>query len=302
MIKNMSINDRAAALTMMAAMLVIGCIDNFISLIAIDSGLWQFQVLRSAMGLPLIILASFLGFGTLWALRLWAVALRSFFVAFAMLFYFGSLAFMPLAQALAGLFTSPIFILLITAFILREPVGPARIFAVLLGFIGILLVLDSDWSTLNWISFLPVVGGVFYAMGAVATRQLCEGESTLSMLAILFIIQAVIGALALAFLGQFEFTVLEGAAGFIQRGWVWPVSAALPFILLQAVGSVLGVGLIIRAYQIGTASYVAIYEYSVFISGPFFAWMLFGQTVTALQAGGIILIAAAGIVIAIRSS
>ncbi|MDG1424385.1 MAG: DMT family transporter [Paracoccaceae bacterium] len=298
----MSINDRAAALTMMAAMLVIGCIDNFISLIAIDSGLWQFQVLRSAMGLPLIILASFLGFGTLWALRLWAVALRSFFVAFAMLFYFGSLAFMPLAQALAGLFTSPIFILLITAFILREPVGPARIFAVLLGFIGILLVLDSDWSTLNWISFLPVVGGVFYAMGAVATRQLCEGESTLSMLAMLFIIQAVIGALALAFLGQFEFTVLEGAAGFIQRGWVWPVSAALPFILLQAVGSVLGVGLIIRAYQIGTASYVAIYEYSVFISGPFFAWMLFGQTVTALQAGGIILIAAAGIVIAIRSS
>ncbi|MBT6508069.1 MAG: DMT family transporter [Marinovum sp.] len=302
MIKNMSINDRAAALTMMAAMLVIGCIDNFISLIAIDSGLWQFQVLRSAMGLPLIILASFLGFGTLWALRLWAVALRSFFVAFAMLFYFGSLAFMPLAQALAGLFTSPIFILLITAFILREPVGPARIFAVLLGFVGILLVLDSDWSTLNWISFLPVVGGVFYAMGAVATRQLCEGESTLSMLAMLFIIQAVIGALALAFLGQFEFTVLEGAAGFIQRGWVWPVSAALPFILLQAVGSVLGVGLIIRAYQIGTASYVAIYEYSVFISGPFFAWMLFGQTVTALQAGGIILIAAAGIVIAIRSS
>lgn len=302
MIKNMSINDRAAALTMMAAMLVIGCIDNFISLIAIDSGLWQFQILRSAMGLPLIILASVFGFGTLWALRIWAVALRSFFVAFAMLFYFGSLAFMPLAQALAGLFTSPIFILLITAFILREPVGPARIFAVLLGFIGILLVLDSDWSTLNWISFLPVVGGMFYAMGAVATRQLCEGESTLSMLAMLFLIQAIIGALALAVLGQFEFTVPEGAAGFIQRGWVWPVSAALPFILLQAVGSVLGVGLIIRAYQIGTASYVAIYEYSVFISGPFFAWMLFGQTVTALQAGGIILIAAAGIVTAIRSS
>ena len=302
MIKNMSINDRAAALTMLAAMLVIGCIDNFISLIARDAGLWQFQVLRSAMGLPLIILVSFLGFGTLWALRLWAVALRSFFVAFAMLFYFGSMAFMPLAQALAGLFTSPIFILLITAFILREPVGPARIWAVFIGFIGILLVLDSDWSTLSWISFLPVVGGLFYAMGAVATRQLCEGESTLSMLAMLFLIQAIIGALALAVLGQFEFTVPEGAAGFIQRGWVWPVTAALPFILLQAVGSVLGVGLIIRAYQIGTASYVAIYEYSVFISGPFFAWMLFGQTVTALQAGGIILIAAAGIVIALRSS
>lgn len=287
---------------MLAAMMVIGCIDNFIALIARDAGLWQFQILRAAMGLPLVVLASVVGFGTLWALRLWAVALRSFFVAFAMLFYFGSLAFMPLAQALAGLFTSPIFILLITAFILREPVGPARIFAVIIGFIGILLVLDSDWATLTWTSFLPVFGGLFYAMGAVATRQLCEGESTLSMLSMLLIIQAIIGALALAVLGQFELTVPEGAAGFIQRGWVWPVTAALPFILLQAVGSVLGVGLIIRAYQLGSASYVAVYEYSVFISGPFFAWMLFGQTVTAVQTGGILLVAAAGIVIAWRSS
>lgn len=302
MIQNSSINGRAAALTMLAAMMVIGCIDNFIALIARDAGLWQFQILRAAMGLPLVVLASVVGFGTLCALRLWAVALRSFFVAFAMLFYFGSLAFMPLAQALAGLFTSPIFILLITAFILREPVGPARIFAVIIGFIGILLVLDSDWATLSWTSFLPVVGGLFYAMGAVATRQLCEGESTLSMLSMLLIIQAIIGALALAVLGQFELTVPEGAAGFIQRSWVWPVSAALPFILLQAVGSVLGVGLIIRAYQLGSASYVAVYEYSVFISGPFFAWILFGQTVTAVQTGGILLVAAAGIVIARRSS
>tara|TARA_B110000008_G_scaffold80327_1_gene82060 strand:- start:474 stop:1382 length:909 start_codon:yes stop_codon:yes gene_type:complete len=302
MIQNSSINGRAAALTMLAAMMVIGCIDNFIALIARDAGLWQFQILRAAMGLPLVVLASVVGFGTLWALRLWAVALRSFFVAFAMLFYFGSLAFMPLAQALAGLFTSPIFILLITAFILREPVGPARIFAVIIGFIGIFLVLDSDWATLTWTSFLPVFGGLFYAMGAVATRQLCEGESTLSMLSMLLIIQAIIGALALAVLGQFELTVPEGAAGFIQRGWVWPVTAALPFILLQAVGSVLGVGLIIRAYQLGSASYVAVYEYSVFISGPFFAWMLFGQTVTAVQTGGILLVAAAGIVIAWRSS
>lgn len=287
---------------MLAAMMVIGCIDNFIALIARDAGLWQFQILRSAMGLPLVVLASVVGFGTLWALRLWAVALRSLFVAFAMLFYFGSLAFMPLAQALAGLFTSPIFILLITAFILREPVGPARIFAVIIGFIGILLVLDSDWATLNWTSFLPVVGGLFYAMGAVATRQLCEGESTLSMLSMLLIIQAIIGVIALGVLGQFEFTVPEGAAGFIQRGWVWPVTAALPFIFLQAAGSVLGVGLIIRAYQLGSASYVAVYEYSVFISGPFFAWILFGQTVTAVQAGGILLVAAAGILIAMRSS
>jgi drug/metabolite transporter (DMT)-like permease len=89
----------------------------------------------------------------------------------AVLFWlFGSLAFMPMAQALAGLFTSPIFVLLITALALGEKIGPIRVIAVSLGFLGILLVLNKGLIDLNIISFLPVLGGVFYALAAVATR------------------------------------------------------------------------------------------------------------------------------------
>ena len=72
---------------------------------------------------------------------------------------------MPIAQGLAGLFTSPIFILLITAFILKERIGPVRILAVGLGFFGIILVLELEASSLSWVSFIPVFGGFFMRWG-----------------------------------------------------------------------------------------------------------------------------------------
>ena len=223
-------------------------------------------------------------------------------IAIGMLFYFGALAFVPIAQALAGLFTSPIFVLLITAVLLRQPIGPVRIFAVLLGFVGILLVLDPDWSALSWVTFLPVVGGFFYALGSVATRQWCATETTVSMLTGLMLCQMLVSVIALLVLSGLTLPVPDGTAGFLTRSWVWPATAALPWVLLQAVGSLIGVGFIIRAYQMADPTYVAIYEYSIFISAPFTAWLLFDQGIGWMQAVGIALIAAAGIVIAIRSA
>ena len=60
-------------------------------------------------------------------------------------------------------------------------------------------------------------------------------------------------------------------------------------------------GLIFKAYQIGDASYVSIYEYSVFIFGPAFAWLLMDQPIAVLQALGILCITFAGLLIAFRS-
>jgi drug/metabolite transporter (DMT)-like permease len=74
-----------------------------------------------------------------------------------------------------------------------------------------------------------------------------------------------------------------------------------PLIWLQGFGSLAGVWCIIKAYQLGEAGFVSVFEYSVMIFGPFFAWWLFGQPVGLWQAVGIALIASAGIIIAIRS-
>ena len=94
---------------------------------------------------------------------------------------------------------------------------------------------------------------------------------------------------------------LTGVDGYLNRRWVWPIDNAFEYILLQAVGSVIGIGLIIRAYQIGDASYVAVYEYSIFIFAPLYAWFAFSEALRGAQFIGICLIASAGILIAFRS-
>ena len=302
MAQNPKINGRSAATTMVAAMAVIGVIDNYIAVISQDVSIWQFMIVRGAFALPIIIMLSFLGLGTMRPIRTWAVGIRSLLTAISMLFYFGSLSFMPIAQGLAGLFTSPIFILIITAFILKERIGPVRILAVGLGFVGIILVLELEASSLSWVNFIPVFGGLFYALGSVATRQLCNGESTVSLLSMLLTIQCIMGFCALVILSIYGPDVPYGSDGFLLRGWIWPITEVLPYIVLQSVGSILGIGLIIRAYQIGDASYVAVYEYSVFVFAPLYAWLMFSQDMTLVQASGIALIAGAGVLITLRST
>ena len=295
------VNNRKAGLIMVLAMLIIGFIDNYIAIIAETASLWQFQIMRAGLALPILLIISAFGLGVLKPVRWWAVYFRSFLTALSMLFYFGSLAFVPFADALAGLFTAPIFVLLISAFFLRQSIGPIRIIAVIVGFLGILLVLGNTAEDFNYIQLLPAVGGFFYACGAVATRQLCMGETALSMLAALLIIQACIGFMAVTGLLLFGFDAPLGADGFILRSWSWEMSSFIWWVVLQAVGATIGVGLIFKAYQIGEASYVSICEYSVFIFGPAFAWLLMDQPIAALQALGILCITFAGVLIAYRS-
>ena len=295
------VNNRKAGLIMVLAMLIIGFIDNYIAVIAKTASLWQFQIMRAGLALPILLIISALGLGGLKPVRWWAVYFRSFLTALSMLFYFGSLAFVTFADALAGLFTAPIFVLLISAFFLRQPIGPIRIIAVVIGFLGILLVLGNTANEFSYISLLPAIGGFFYACGSVVTRQLCMGETTLSMLAALLIIQAIIGFIAVFCLSILGFDAPLGADGFILRTWVWDMSPFIWWVILQAVGATIGVGLIFKAYQIGDASYVSIYEYSVFIFGPAFAWLLMDQPIAVLQGLGILCITFSGILIAFRS-
>ena len=295
------IHPLKAALTMVAAMAIIGVIDNFIPRLAVEIGLWQFHLIRALIAVPLIVMMSWLGLGTLAPHRLWAVALRSALVAVAMLFYFSALALMSIAQALAGLFTSPIFILLISALFMQQRIGPWRVLAVAVGFVGILFVLQPDPNDFDLRVLIPVAGGLFYALGALSTRTLCARESTIAMLLGLLIALGLSGGMGLLVLGVFPMETVPGPDGFVTRGWVWPMWQAIPWVFVQAFGSVAGVFLIIKAYQLGDPSHVSVYEYSVMIFGPLFAWVAFGQQVTFWQVIGIALIALAGGIIAVRA-
>lgn len=291
----------AAAVSMLLAMVVIGVIDNYVTVIAGSIGLWQFYLIRMLMALPLIWLMALAGLGSMRPRRVGPVALRSLLVAVSMLFYFASLAVMPIAQALAGLFTSPIFVLLISVFGMGQRIGPWRVLAVALGFSGALLVLQPDPQNFSLVTLMPMAGGFFYALGALATRVWCAGESTVALLAGVMGMQGALGIIMLALLPVLGVAEAEGALAFVTRGWIWEFSEIYIWLVVQCVGSVVGVFLIIRAYQLSDASYVAVFEYSVMIFGPLYGWLVFSQTLGLWQAAGVALIAVAGVIIALRA-
>ena len=285
----------AATLWMLMAMLMIGLIDNLIAGISSRLGLWQFFVLRTIIAVPAILCLPFLGLGGLGVQRIFWVLGRSGIVAGAMLCYFGALGIMPIAQALAGLYTAPIFVL-IFGLLMGRRIGPWRMLAVGIGFSGALLVLQPGGGGLSLALLLPIFGGALYAVGALVTREKCSEESTVVLLLGTMGLQGVISALVLLTLW------LGGWAGdsYINRGWVWPRDGLWGVIWVQALGSIVGVYGIVKAYQLADASLVSVIEYSVMIFGPLFGWWLFGQSVSPLQTVGIGLIVLAGLLIAWR--
>ena len=72
---------------------------------------------------------------------------------------------MPIAEAGAGLFTSPIFVLLFSMVFFKERIGWRRIMAVVIGTMGVILVLQPGRDGFAIYHMLPVIAGASYAMG-----------------------------------------------------------------------------------------------------------------------------------------
>ncbi|MFN4100762.1 MAG: DMT family transporter [Pararhodobacter sp.] len=293
---------QAALFLVLGYATIIGFTDNFVRLMAEEGGLWQFHALRTAMAAVLFWLGA-----RIFGLRLrpvnWRpVALRSVIHGLGLLIYFGCLAFLTVAQAAAGLFTAPIFVLLFSRVFFGHALGPVRIAAVAVGFLGVVLVLQPGGdSALGWATLLPVAAGALYALGNLATREWCAGESAATLTFGFFLALGVAGLAGMGVLALWQPQVPAGTDGFILRGWVWPSTHFLFWTFVQALGSMIAVGLMVRAYQMAEASRVSIFEYVILPISAIWSWLLWGESVNGLAVLGIGLIVAAGAMIALRS-
>lgn len=281
---------------------IIGFTDNWVRVIAAEAGLWQFHATRTALAIALLVLlAAPLGL-RLKPVNLPAVLARSAIHGLAILIYFGALAFLPVAMVAAGLFTAPIFVLLISWLAYGERIGPFRIFAVLLGFAGAVLVLGPE--ALNGASLpalLPIIAGALYALGNVATRKWCPDESAETLLAGFFLALGLMGIVGMLALTLWPLPVPTGTAGFLQRGPLWPSNTFWFWTMVQAAGSLLGVGMMVRAYQLADATRVSVFEYIILPTSAVWSWVLWGQVLTPVSVLGMVLIVTAGIVIAVSA-
>ena len=291
----------AAAGLMAGYAVIIGVTDNYVRVIASEAGLWQFHATRSVIAVVLLIAAAGVMGLRLRPIRMGAVVARSLLHGSAMLVYFGALAFLPVALVAAGLFTAPIFVLLISGLVYRQPIGAAQMFAVALGFGGVVLVLGSEAvSGASLAAVLPVLAGAMYALGNIATRQWCAQESAATLVAGFFVALGVMGTIGMAVLTVMPLPVSDGAAGFLQRGPVMPGAAVWGLMALQAVGSVVGVGMMVRAYQLVAAARASVFEYLILPASALWGWVIWGEVLSHWALIGMALIAAAGVLISLR--
>jgi drug/metabolite transporter (DMT)-like permease len=281
---------------------VIGFTDNYVRVIAEEAGLWQFHFTRSCMT------AVLLGLGVaIWGFRVkprsWrAVVARSAIHGSAMVIYFGALAFLDVALVAAGLFTAPIWVLLISRFAYGHAIGPVQVMAVALGFVGVILVLGPEaLGGASMAALLPIIAGALYALGNIATREWCGEESAQTLLAGFFGALGVIGAVGMVALTLFPLEVPVGPDGFLQRGPVWASGEFYFWTFVQAAGSLIGVGFMIRAYQITDASRASVLEYVILPASAFWTWVIWGKGLEPLAVLGMVLIVAAGTLIALRA-
>ena len=286
-----------AAVLVLSGMMTLGLTDNFLRHVTTDSSLAQFHMLRGLIALGMVLCVAALGLGTVRPKNLRAVMGRSALVSGAMVLYFGCLAILPIGVVVAGLFTAPLFVVIISVVVQRKTVGLIRWAAVVVGFIGTLLVIQTDPADLQIVVFLPVVAGFMYACSAIATRAWCEGESTLTLTAMFFGMLAIAGAIGCLLLP----TTGTGADTFPFRGWMPMTQSNLFWIGVQSIGAVVGIAFLFRAYKVGEASFVAVFEYSLLIFASIWAYILWGETVSLTGAIGMIMIALAGGTIALRS-
>lgn len=284
----------------LTAMAMMGLVDNYVVIIAETAGLWQFQVIRSALALGLLIaLARWRGM-RLRPRRWRPVIARSFVLSCGLMIYFGALALLPISEAVAGLFTAPLFILLLSMAFYGQRVGALRLAAVGAGFVAVLMVLRPEAGQVGWLTVLPIVSGLFYALAQIATREWCGGEAAQTLLFGFFAAMGLWGLVGLGALAMFPQPVPEGAAGFMVRFWGQMSAAAWVWTVAQALFSLVAVALIIRAYQLGEASFIAVYEYALLLFAVFWGYVLLGDRVGPVALAGIALLIVSGAVIALR--
>lgn len=289
-------------LLIVGSMAIIGLIDNFIPFISAEAGLWQFHFFRSSIGVPVLIILILARGRSLKPLRPKPLLLRSAILAASMLLYFGSLALMPIAEAGAGLFAAPIFVLLFAAMFFGARIGIWRVAAVLVGFGGVLLVLKPDISNLDIVVLFPLFAAVFYGFGQLMTRHYCSQEDTLVVLLAFYFVIGICGMM-----GSLYFTLWpapaswQAAMPFFTSGWVAPTPMFLFWVSLQSIGSLVGVAGLIRGYQISDPTYLGVFEYSFLLFAGIWGWLLWHHIPDAISMIGMVAIVASGIAIALRS-
>ena len=271
-----------------------------------DYPLHQIVLVRAfvAMFITLIIIIPFEGgYHLLRTKQLKLHLLRGAFVVLANILFFLGLAEIPLSEATAIFFVSPLIITLFSVIFLSEKVGPWRWFAVIMGLVGAIVMLRPTSNSFQLAGLLPIGAAFCYASLHILTRKMgtVEKASTMSFyLQLTFVVVSI--SMGLVF-GDGRYGIQESAAlEFLLRPWVWPNHFDLIVMAFIGVASAIGGYTISQAYRLSEAALIAPIEYVALILAVFWGIAIFNEWPDSIAWTGIALILFSGLLMLWRES
>ena len=212
---------------------------------------------------------------------------RGLMIAVAQLCFYTALAKLELATVSALGQVGALFIVLLAIFIYKEKVGFWRWTAVIVGFLGAILIMKPGTDIFSWFSILPICAAFCYASSIVTLRSFKSSVSS----AILFLysaISAALGAMVLAF-GSIDFTPIKSLIdGFL--------------ITSMAVCGGFGVVFLMYAFRNAPSAFLAPFSYFSILTSFLIGWIVFDEFPVDTLFPGVILILISGFVIIWREN
>jgi drug/metabolite transporter (DMT)-like permease len=271
---------------MILAVFLFSCMDALIKWTAADYPIGQIVFFRNIFAfIPVMIFVRQAGGITVLRTKnIGGHLVRGFVGVTAMICVFTAFALMPLGEAVALSLSGPIFLTALSVPMLGEKVGVRRWSAVLVGFIGILVMTRPGAGVFQPAALFAIGGALFYALAMISVRRLNQTESAAAIVFYFTVFAAAIGALSLPF--QWTSPDLEG------------------FVMLVGIGLIGGLAQLAmtQAFRLSPVALIAPFDYGALVFALSFGYMIWGDVPDGYIVVGSLIVIASGLYILHRET
>lgn len=209
-------------------------------------------------------------------------ALRGAALLGSSLIFITGLGFLPIAEASATSFVSPLFVTALSIAFLGEKVGLRRWIATAVGLVGVFIILRPGTSAFHPAAFFPIVSALAWAVTLIMTRMMSGGERSVTIMAY----SAIVGV-----------AIVSALVPFV---WVTPTWHDIMFGILIGVASTAGQWIVVLAFRYGDASVLAPFSYTQLLWVSILGFLIFGEVPDGWTIVGAAFIVASGLYTAHR--
>lgn len=278
-------NSTASAMMMIAAMLMLPGIDAIAKWLSgsVSSGqvTWSRFFFQIILMSPLLLKTRGHWFTPALALH----AARGSLIAFATLFFFSGLAYLPLADAIAIFFIEPLLVTLLSALFFKETIHWRRISAISIVFVGALIIIRPTFSEVGFAALYPVAAAFCFSFYIVLTRKLVRHEDPIRLQFFAGIFGCLVMSIALSY-GTAQGVAILTAA--------WPTTDH--WLLLGALGLIATVChlLVVYAYRLASIGILAPFQYVEIIGATILGLIIFDEFPDTVTWLGVVIIVGSG--------